>query len=261
MTKIQRRKLSHGGLTAPDKQTEETTAVGSGDLLGHMVISSNLVFHFFEICSQRLYCVWRRRFFNNAFNFYGSCKSVSWACALAFIVLPCFTQPPGAGLANKWLNGENSRAQSINEARMNRSGIAVGVIAGINGGFHLANDEDKSILSVSLPLPKSEADTSTSGNAAANDRADNRSEDCDAHNGWLFGVQCIAFGIGLFIPCFVFLYWHDIKMWWRRLCGLTMKAEPPATKDMNKTKSYRTTKRAAAGWLRRLVRRLAAMKC
>src|ERR1035437_6606934 len=36
--------------------------------------------------------------------------------------------------------------------------------------------------------------------------------------------------------------------------GLTWKAEPPATNDMNKTKSSRTTKRAAAGWLRRLVR-------
>ena len=34
MTKIQRRKLSHGGLKLPGEQTGGTTAVGSGDLLG-----------------------------------------------------------------------------------------------------------------------------------------------------------------------------------------------------------------------------------
>ena len=33
-TEIQRKKLSHGGLKAPGKQNEGTTAVGSGDLLG-----------------------------------------------------------------------------------------------------------------------------------------------------------------------------------------------------------------------------------
>jgi hypothetical protein len=36
-TKIQRRKLSHGGLTAPEKQNQAATAVGSGDWLGHGV--------------------------------------------------------------------------------------------------------------------------------------------------------------------------------------------------------------------------------
>ena len=33
-TKIQRKKLSHGGLKAPEKQSKAPTAVGSGDLLG-----------------------------------------------------------------------------------------------------------------------------------------------------------------------------------------------------------------------------------
>ena len=32
--KIQRKKLSHGGTNAPEKQNEAATAVGSGDLLG-----------------------------------------------------------------------------------------------------------------------------------------------------------------------------------------------------------------------------------
>jgi len=42
MKNVQRRKLSHGGLTAPEKQNEGTAAVGSGDLLGSPVPVCNM---------------------------------------------------------------------------------------------------------------------------------------------------------------------------------------------------------------------------
>ena len=39
-TKIQRKKLSHGGLKAPEKQSKAPTAVGSGDWLGITVLAT-----------------------------------------------------------------------------------------------------------------------------------------------------------------------------------------------------------------------------
>jgi hypothetical protein len=172
--------------------------------------STNLVFHFLEICSKRLYGIWFRRLFNNALNSRVSLKSTSCAYVLVFIVLPYLQQPLEAGIANKWLNGENGRPQISNGTGMNRSGMAVGAITRIQLGVSLADDGDKSIPAISPTIPPRYCQTNNPGDKTAKDRVQSWADSASA--------QFVLFMFGVLLSVGGFVFWDEIgRHWWRAL--------------------------------------------
>ena len=172
--------------------------------------STNLVLHLLEIGSKSIYCVWLRRLLNLSLNSCIPLKRSSCAYVLVFIVLPYLQQPLEADMANKWLNGENGRPQISNGTSMNRSGVAVGAITGIQLGVNLANDGDKSIPSISSAIPPRDSQTNNPGDKTAKDRVQSWADSASA--------QFVLFMFGVLLSTGGFVFWDEIgRHWWRAL--------------------------------------------